>query len=59
MTALGGDHKAVGPADLAAALGASIGRPGVRVLSFRTERRRNVELHHEAAAVVADALAAL
>ncbi len=59
VTALGGAYRSVGPGDLAAALGASVGRPGVRVLSYRTERTRNVELHREAAAAVADALAAL
>ncbi len=30
--------------------------PGVRVLGFRTDRARNVELHREAAAAVAEAL---
>ena len=56
VTALGGEYRAVGPADLPAALADSIGRPGVRVLGFRTDRARNVALHREAAAAVADAL---
>jgi 2-succinyl-5-enolpyruvyl-6-hydroxy-3-cyclohexene-1-carboxylate synthase len=57
VTALGGEHRAVGSAGLRAALADSIGRPGVRVLSFRTDRARNLELHREAADAVADALA--
>jgi len=57
VTALGGEYRSVGSADLSAALADSIGRPGVRVLGFRTDRTRNVELHREAAAAVADALA--
>jgi 2-succinyl-5-enolpyruvyl-6-hydroxy-3-cyclohexene-1-carboxylate synthase len=57
VTALGGEYRAVGSTGLRAALADSIGRPGVRVLSFRTDRARNVELHREAAAAVADALA--
>jgi 2-succinyl-5-enolpyruvyl-6-hydroxy-3-cyclohexene-1-carboxylate synthase len=56
VTALGGEYREVGPASIRAALSASIGRPGVRVLAFRTDRARNVELHREAAAAVADAL---
>jgi 2-succinyl-5-enolpyruvyl-6-hydroxy-3-cyclohexene-1-carboxylate synthase len=56
VTALGGEYRAVGPAELRAALAGSIGLPGVRVLGFRTDRRRNVELHREAAAVVSAAL---
>jgi 2-succinyl-5-enolpyruvyl-6-hydroxy-3-cyclohexene-1-carboxylate synthase len=57
VTALGGEYRAVGSADLRGALADSIGRPGVRVLSYRTDRARNVELHREAAAAVTDALA--
>jgi 2-succinyl-5-enolpyruvyl-6-hydroxy-3-cyclohexene-1-carboxylate synthase len=56
-TALGGEYRAVDSAGLRAALADSIGRPGVQVLSFRTDRARNLELHREAAAAVADALA--
>ena len=57
VMALGGEYHAVGPAELAAALADSIGRSGIRVLGFRTDRQRNVELHREAAAAVANALA--
>jgi 2-succinyl-5-enolpyruvyl-6-hydroxy-3-cyclohexene-1-carboxylate synthase len=56
VTALGGEYRAVGPDELRQALAGSIGRPGVRVLGFRTDRRRNVELHREAATAVAAAL---
>ncbi|MBA3235231.1 MAG: 2-succinyl-5-enolpyruvyl-6-hydroxy-3-cyclohexene-1-carboxylic-acid synthase [Chloroflexi bacterium] len=59
VSALGGEFRAVGAADLRGALAGSIGRPGVRVLRLRTDRVRNVELHREAAAAVADALADL
>ena len=57
VTALGGQYRSVGPEDLRQALADSIGRPGVHVLGFRTDRARNVELHREAAAAVAQALA--
>lgn len=56
VTALGGEYRAVGPSELAAALADSVGRPGVQVLGFRTDRARNVELHREAAAAVVNAL---
>lgn len=56
VTALGGEYRSVGPAELREALTAPFPGPGVRVLGFRTDRRRNVELHREAAAAVADAL---
>lgn len=56
VTALGGEYRSVSPAELREALADSIARPGVRVLGFRTDRGRNVELHREAAAAVADAL---
>jgi 2-succinyl-5-enolpyruvyl-6-hydroxy-3-cyclohexene-1-carboxylate synthase len=59
VSALGGEYREVGPASIRAALAASIGRPGVRVLAFRTDRARNVELHREAAAAVTAALARL
>ena len=57
VTALGGVYTAVGPAELREALSAPKTQPGVRVLGFRTDRRRNVELHREAAAAAATALA--
>ncbi len=57
VTGLGGEFRDVGPADLRDALAGSIGQPGVRVLRFRTDRVRNVELHREAAVAVAEALA--
>lgn len=57
VTALGGEYRSVDSAGLRAALAGSIGRAGVQVLSFRTDRARNVELHRDAAAAVADALA--
>jgi len=59
VTALGGEHRAVGNADLAEAMSASIGRPGVRVLEYRTDRARNLQLHRDLAAVVARALEGL
>jgi 2-succinyl-5-enolpyruvyl-6-hydroxy-3-cyclohexene-1-carboxylate synthase len=57
VTALGGEYEAVGSGGLRAALAGSIDRPGVQVLSYRTDRARNVELHREAAVAVAEALA--
>lgn len=59
VAALGGEHRVIAPGQVRAALAASIGAPGIRVLELRSERARNVELHREAAAAVADALAAL
>jgi 2-succinyl-5-enolpyruvyl-6-hydroxy-3-cyclohexene-1-carboxylic-acid synthase len=56
VTALGGAYRSVGSAELRDALADSIGRPGVRVFGFQTDRVRNVELHREAAAAVAGAL---
>ena len=50
VKALGGQHRLVAVDDLGAAVTASVGQPGVRVLEIRTERRRNVELHREALA---------
>jgi hypothetical protein len=47
---------AVGPGDLAAGIRESVGCPGVRVLELRTDRARNVALHREVAAVVAEAI---
>lgn len=57
VTALGGAYRSVGPTELREALADSIGRLGIRVFGFRTDRVRNVELHREAAAAVAGALA--
>jgi 2-succinyl-5-enolpyruvyl-6-hydroxy-3-cyclohexene-1-carboxylate synthase len=57
VTALGGEHRRVGRADLAEAVSDSLGRPGVRVLELRTERTRNVALHRDLAAAVGRALA--
>ncbi len=59
VEALGGEHRLVAPGDLRAAIASSIGAPGVRVLELRSDRRRNVELHREAAATVQAALARL
>jgi 2-succinyl-5-enolpyruvyl-6-hydroxy-3-cyclohexene-1-carboxylate synthase len=59
VAALGGEHRVIAPGQVRAALAASIGAPGIRVLELRSERARNVELHREAAAAVAHALAAL
>lgn len=56
VTALGGEYRSLVPGELRAALAGSIGRPGVQVFRYRTERVRNVELHREAAAAVAEAL---
>jgi 2-succinyl-5-enolpyruvyl-6-hydroxy-3-cyclohexene-1-carboxylate synthase len=58
VTALGGEHRLLGPADLHPAIADSIGRPGVRVLELRTDRIRNVDLHRDVAQVVQRALAA-
>lgn len=59
VTALGGRHQVVAAADLAEALAASIGAPGVQVLELRSARDRNAALHREVAATVAAALAGL
>jgi 2-succinyl-5-enolpyruvyl-6-hydroxy-3-cyclohexene-1-carboxylate synthase len=59
VTALGHRHELVDGRSLAAALAASIGRPGLTVLELRTDRARNVELHRSAAATVATALSGL
>lgn len=58
VTALGGEHRRVGAGELTAAVAASVGRPGVRVLEVRTERSRNVELHRSAVAAAVAALEA-
>jgi 2-succinyl-5-enolpyruvyl-6-hydroxy-3-cyclohexene-1-carboxylate synthase len=59
VTALGGTHRPVAARELRAALAGSLVATGVSVLELRTERARNVELHREAAAAVAAALAEL
>jgi 2-succinyl-5-enolpyruvyl-6-hydroxy-3-cyclohexene-1-carboxylate synthase len=59
VAALGGEHRRVGPGDLATAIAAAVGQPGVHVLEIRTDRARNVELHRELAVAVQAALAAL
>ncbi len=60
VTALGGEHRLVaGAAELDAAIRASVGRPGVRVIELRTDRARNLELHRDLAATVRRALAEL
>ena len=59
VVALGGQYTAVGPAELREALCDPFVGPGVRLLGFRTDRDRNVELHREAAAAVAEALSNL
>lgn len=57
--ALGGVHRPVAAPRLRAALAESLAATGVTVLELRTERARNVELHRDAAAAVAAALAEL
>ena len=59
VTALGGEHRLVGHAELAAAVADSLARPGVQVLELRTDRARNVELHRDVSAIVARVLAEL
>ena len=59
VEALGGVHRPVGARELRAALAESLVATGVSVLELRTERARNLELHREAAAAVAAALAEL
>jgi 2-succinyl-5-enolpyruvyl-6-hydroxy-3-cyclohexene-1-carboxylate synthase len=59
VEALGGTHRLVAARGLRTALAESLVATGVTVLELRTERARNVELHREAAAAVAVALAEL
>jgi 2-succinyl-5-enolpyruvyl-6-hydroxy-3-cyclohexene-1-carboxylate synthase len=54
--ALGGEHRLIGPGQLAPAIRESLSRPGVRVLELRTERHRNVELHRACVEAVRRAL---
>ncbi|MFZ5854629.1 MAG: 2-succinyl-5-enolpyruvyl-6-hydroxy-3-cyclohexene-1-carboxylic-acid synthase [Chloroflexota bacterium] len=56
VAALGGEHRRLGPGQIGPAVRDSLGRPGVRVLELRTERRRNVELHRSCQAAVGAAL---
>jgi 2-succinyl-5-enolpyruvyl-6-hydroxy-3-cyclohexene-1-carboxylate synthase len=57
VEALGGEYRATDPGRLRGALVDSLGRPGVQVIALKTDRARNVELHRQAAAAVAAALA--
>ena len=57
--ALGAVHRPVEARGLRAALAECLVATGVNVLELRTERARNVELHREAAAAVAAAIAEL
>lgn len=59
VAALGAHYVAAGEADLQATVGASMQRPGIGVVELRTDRARNVALHHEAHAAVAQAVEAL
>jgi 2-succinyl-5-enolpyruvyl-6-hydroxy-3-cyclohexene-1-carboxylate synthase len=54
--ALGAEHADLEPGAIGAAVEASIGRPGIRVLELRTERERNVELHRACTAAVVAAV---
>lgn len=58
VAALGGEHRLVGPGELTTAVRQSVGRPGVRVLELRTERKRNVELHRAAVQAAVEAVEA-
>lgn len=59
VAALGGTHRTVTAADLHHALADALTATGVQVLELRTERRRNVELHRQAARAAGRALDAL
>lgn len=56
VVALGAGHRLVGARQIGPAVTESIGRQGVQVLELRTDRSRNVELHHACHAAVAQAL---
>ena len=59
VKALGGVHRSVSARGLRTALAESLVATGISVLELRTERARNVELHQQAAAAVAGAIAGL
>ena len=59
VEALGGEYRATVPGELRDALADSLKRPGVQVLALRTDRASNVELHRQAAGIVATALGAM
>jgi 2-succinyl-5-enolpyruvyl-6-hydroxy-3-cyclohexene-1-carboxylate synthase len=56
VTALGASHRQVVPNEVGAAVAASIGEPGLKVVAVRSDRARDAELHRAAAAAVRDAL---
>jgi 2-succinyl-5-enolpyruvyl-6-hydroxy-3-cyclohexene-1-carboxylate synthase len=62
VEAFGFSHRALGAAkstELQDLIAAELIRPGLRIVELRTDRARNAELHHEAAAAVAAALGSL
>lgn len=59
VEAFGFAHRLVDGRTLEAALADVVGRTGVHVLELRTDRARNVALHHEVAGIVGAVLAAL
>lgn len=56
VRALGADHELVSTKELAASVGASLSRPGLKVLEVRTGRARNVQLHRQVQAGIEQAL---
>ncbi len=56
VRALGADHELVSPQHVATSVGASLSRPGVKVLEVRTGRARNVQLHRRVQAEIEQAL---
>jgi 2-succinyl-5-enolpyruvyl-6-hydroxy-3-cyclohexene-1-carboxylate synthase len=56
ITALAATYQAVDTLSLGVALRLAVARPGVDVLHLKTERSRNVQLHHDAYAAVRAAL---